>query len=147
MPHRVLDLTDRTLRINLARDEYRQSTSVGTDGVINRSRKLVRVQRAGSNIVLTYFDSHNLKYIIKTLPNVDEYGNPKFAAVGPVTWNAEKIRKWRNEPNYLTQREKETDKVIVEDVPPTDADWKASVRYFGIRDALLGSLPSHSRHR
>lgn len=148
MAQRSIDPTQRTLRINLARDTYRQSSSVGVDGIINRSRQLVRVQRAGPDIILTFFDSHSLKYVIKTVHNTDSVtGDPKSAFVGPVTWNAEKVRKWRDEPNRLATIEKEEKQVTVEETPATDSDWKSDVRFFGIRDALLGEVSYRTRER
>lgn len=146
MANRTLDLSKRTLRINLVRDQYRQSTSVGVDGVINRSRQLCRIQRAGAEIILTYFDSHSLKYIIKTISNTDDRGNPKKAFLGPVTWNAQKVQRFRGESDFLTLEAEKALRVVVEDVPQTDADWKSDVRYFGIRDALLGDVPTGGRH-
>lgn len=147
MAHRTLDPTKRTLRVNLVRDTYRQSSSVGLDGIINRSRQLVRVQRAGPDIILTYFDHHSLKYIIKTVRNEDENGNPKSAFLGPVTWNANKVRNWRNESDAEELQRQEDERVEVLPTPETDADWKSDVRFFGIRDALLGEVSYRTRER
>lgn len=147
MAHRTLDPTQRTLRVNLVRDTYRQSSSIGLDGVVNRSRQLVRVQRAGPDVILTYFDHHSLKYIIKTVRNEDEQGNPKSAFLGPVTWNANKVRNWRNEPDAEELQEQEDAQVEVLPTPETDVDWKSDVRFFGIRDALLGEVSYRTRER
>lgn len=148
MAHRVIDPTARTIRINLARDTYRQSSSVGIDGIINRSRQLVRVQRSGPEIILTFFDHHSLRYIIKTVKNTDpETGEPKSAFLGPVTWNAQKVRNWRNEEDGLELARREGSKVEVLETPATDIDWKSSLRFFGIRDALLGEVSYRSRER
>lgn len=148
MAHRTLDLTQRTLRINLARETYRQSSTVGVDGIINRSRQLVRVQRAGPDVILTYFDHHSLKYIIKTVRNTDpETGQPKSAFLGPVTWNAQRVRQWRNESDAIELQEQEDAQVEVLPTPETDADWKSDVRFFGIRDALLGEVSYRTRER
>lgn len=148
MAHRTLDFTNRTLRINLARDSYRQTSTVGVDGIVNRSRQLVRIQRAGPDTILTYFDSHSLKYIIKTVRNIDEEtGEPKSAFVGPVTWNAQQVKRWRGLSDGLELNAQEEAEVQVIKEPETDLDWKSDVRFFGVRDALLGEVSYRSRER
>lgn len=146
MAHRTLDLSKKTIRINLARDTFRQSTSVNTDGLINRSRQLVRVQRAGTNVVLTYFDHHSLTYIIKTVENTDpKTGEPKKAFIAPVTWNAEKVQKFKGLSDHLELSEQA--QVPIQESTGGDLSWKSDVRFFGIRDALLGEPSYRSRLR
>jgi hypothetical protein len=143
---RTIDPTLRTLRLDLVNDTYKQSTGVGVDGIINRSRQLVKVQASGSFITLTYFDSHSLKYIIKTIENKDPVtGEPKPERLGPVTWNAYKVRSFRGESDFLQLAKEKKDKVVLVEQPPSDVDWKSDVRFFGIRDALLGAIPYNSR--
>lgn len=146
--YRTIDPTKHTIRINLVRDTYRQSTGVGVAGVINRSRQLVRVQASGPYITLTYFDSHSLRYVIKTLENTDPItGQPRMAAIGPVTWNAMRVKNFRGESDQLEINKEKQDMVVLTEAPASDMDWKSDVRYFGIRDALMGDVPFNSRSR
>lgn len=148
MAQPIIDPTSRTIRINLARETYRQSSSVGVDGVVNRQRQLVRVQRVGADITLTYFDSHSLRYIIKTVRNIDsETEELKYALIGPVTWNAQKVLNFRGESDSRQLRDEEKAKITIENTPTTDMDWKSDVRFYGIRDALLGEVSYRTRER
>lgn len=147
----VFNPTERTLRLNLIQNRYAQGTTVGVDGLINRHRRLARVQNDGKNVILTYFDTHTLQYIIKMISLDDcdiptPSGQPRETHLGPVTWNAMRVKNWRGEKDFLLEKKEHDEQVTVIFEEETDASWKADVRFYGIRSALLGMLGSGRLH-
>jgi len=134
--------TAQRLVLDLTKNEYKQSVTISQHGLLHRQRRLVGIHYGEDGIiVLTYFDTHTLQTITKIIQNKDARGNPKPTAPRVISNNAQKIKNWRGETSYhiLTDEEKAT--LIVEEVPATDVSWKSDIRYYGLRAALLGSVP------
>jgi hypothetical protein len=136
------DPTARRLVLDLTKNEYKQSISISQHGLVNRQRRLVGIQNGENGLItLTYFDTHTLQTITKIVQNKDAQGNPKPSAPRVISNNAQKIKNWRGEASYHILTDEEKAKLTVVEEPETDLAWKSDVRYYGLREALLGNVP------
>lgn len=144
-----IDFSDRTVQIDLVHNEYTQSTNVCNTAALHRRLQFVRVERGAPGIIkIVYFDPHHLQYIIKTIQNRDSDGNIKASYAGPLTWNAQKVQLFRGVSDSLTAKATQEARVEVVPQPATDLQWKSDVRFYGVRDALIGAVPfsGHSHY-
>jgi len=149
MTAQVIDMSNKTVRIDLINDTYVQSTGITTGGFANRHRRLVKVI-AGPNgtIVATYFDTHTSQHIIKIVQNIDpQTGLVKEANAQTPTWNAQRVTNWHGLSDLIKTRDEAKAKFEANTIqePASDAAWRSDVRFFGIRDALLGSVANYGK--
>ena len=149
MAAQVIDMSQKTVRIDLVNDTYVQGTGVTTGGFANRHRRLVKVV-AGPNgmMTLTYFDTHASQHIIKTVQNKDPVtGLPKEARTQIPTWNAQRLVSWHGLSDLVEARAEAAAKFKADTIvePQTDSVWRSDIGFFGIRDVLLGNVANYGK--
>lgn len=138
----VFDPHSQYLFIDLINNTYKQSVGVNHDGLINRQRRLAKVQACPNGIIrMTYFDTHTLQTVVKIFENRDRNGNLKEAAARSITYNALKVKTWKGETAYHVLKTEQDQKIEIEKIENSDLAWESDMRYFGLRDCLLGNVP------
>ena len=149
MAAQVIDMSQKTVRIDKINDTFVQSTGVTTGGFANRHRRLVKVVAGPDGVItLTYFDTHASQHIIETIRNVDPLtGLPKEARTQIPTWNAQRLVNWHGLSDLVERRDEAAAKFKAETLPDprTDTIWRSDIGFFGIRDILLGNCANYGK--
>ena len=141
-----IDPFKRVVNVDLVNNTYKQSTNMCSGSAMHRKLQFVRIERGGSVpgiFTVTYWDSYQLQYVRITAVNKDAYGNPIPSYGGPVTWNANMIKKYTGDQivDYDEQKAAQAAMVMVDPNHDTDVAWKSAIRFYGVRDALIGAVP------